>query len=441
MDVLLLHGYNVTSTKTYGVLPRRLKGLGYNVRNIYLSKYVTLDDDLTLNDIVRAFQAALLDVYGPNLDAKEFACVTHSTGGLVARAWIDKYYGRKMRALPMTHLIMLAPPSNGSRLANLGKSKLSRLRSVLGVEPGVKILNDLELASEFQWELNSSWIKKKLHQADGFYPFVITGQWIDKKIWDVLAPATYERGSDGVVRASSANLNTRKFSITTDGKVLREELQGAGFLITPKTSHTDAAFGIMAGIPSKGEHPVLSAIASILKIRDRKTYNALTADFAARTADLQQRELFYDGSRLDRYCQLVFRIIDDTGNHLTDFAIELLDGEGRGDRLPTGFMGHQHKNEVTPERFVFYLNYDLLSKVKGGKLGFRVHAATGTRLVEYPVFQYVGTASDISTFLKPNQTTLVEVTLRRRLNKNVFRLTKNLSYQKITGKPSKQWID
>jgi hypothetical protein len=35
----------------------------------------------------------------------------------------------------------------------------------------------------------------------------------------------------------------------------------------------------------------------------------------------------------------------------------------------------------------------------------------------------------------------VEVVLRRRLNKNVFRLTKKLSYQKIDGKPSKDWIN
>jgi hypothetical protein len=70
-----------------------------------------------------------------------------------------------------------------------------------------------------------------------------------------------------------------------------------------------------------------------------------------------------------------------------------------------------------------------------------VHAATGTQLVDYPVFEYLGAVSEVATFLKPNQTTLVDVVLRRRLNKNVFRLTKKLSYQKIDGKPSKDWIN
>ncbi len=440
-DVLLLHGYNVTSTKTYGVLPQRLKSLGYKVKNVYLSKYVTLDDDLTLADIVRGFQAALVDVYGPKFESQEFACITHSTGGLVARAWIDTYYGAKMKALPMTHLIMLAPPTNGSRLANLGKSKLSRLRSILGVEPGLRILDDLELGSAFQWDLNSSWMRKKLHHADGFYPFVITGQWVDKKMWDVLAPATYERGSDGVVRAAAANLNMQKFTIHSNGaKPLHEVMQAVAFYVAPKTAHTGDDFGIMMGVPAKGGHAVLSAIDAALQVKDRKSYVALETDFALKTREVQNNELFYDGSPLNRYCQLVFRITDDSGNNLTDYAIELIDGDRRGDKLPTGFAGHHHRNEARPERFIFYLNWDLLAKVPGGKLGFRVNAATGTTLVEYPVFEFLGSVSDVSMFLKPNQTTFVDVVLKRRLNKNVFRLTKNLSYQKIDGKAGEEWI-
>src|SRR4051812_6134838 len=148
MDVVLVHGYNVTATSTYGVLPQRLKAAGHNIKDVYLGKYVTLDDDITIPDIVRAFQAALLDVYDGKLD-KPFACLTHSTGGMDARAWVSTYYGDSMASLPMSHLIMMAPPTNGSRLAELGKSRLSRLRSLVGIEPGVKVLDALELGSEF----------------------------------------------------------------------------------------------------------------------------------------------------------------------------------------------------------------------------------------------------------------------------------------------------
>src|SRR5690242_13770614 len=98
MDIVLVHGYNVTSTKTYGVLPQRLKAAGHSIKNVYLSKYVTLDDDITIKDIVRAFEAALRDTLGKRYN-EPFACVTHSTGGLVARAWVDTFYGGQMASL------------------------------------------------------------------------------------------------------------------------------------------------------------------------------------------------------------------------------------------------------------------------------------------------------------------------------------------------------
>ena len=439
MDVVLVHGYNVTSTKTYGVLPQRLKAAGHTIKDVYLSKYVTLDDDIAIADIVRAFDAALHDTFGSDY-GDAFACVTHSTGGVVARAWVHTYFGDAMASLPMKHLIMLAPPNNGSRLAELGKSRLSRLRSLVGIEPGLRVLDALELGSKFQWDLNSRWMRKKLHAAPGFYPVVITGQWIDKTLWDAIVPATYERGSDGVVRASAANLNMQKISLSPDGTVLREVMGAIPFLITPKTSHSDERYGIMGSVPSRGDHPVLSAILATLDVDSRDEYDALESDFAMQTAQLQRKETYYDGSELDRYSQLVFRVTDSMGNELDDYAIELIDASGRGTQLPSGFFGDKHKNDVNPEQFVYYLDYDSLRGIKGGKLGFRVHTAANTPLIEYDVSTFTA-AMGADALIQPNQTTLVDVVLKRRINKNVFRITDNLSYQKITNDPSEDWVE
>ncbi len=439
MDVILVHGYNVTSTNTYGVLPQRLKAAGHNIKDVYLSKYVTLDNDIAIGDIVRAFQAALLDVYGGKLE-QPFACITHSTGGLVARSWIDAYYGNAMASLPMTHLIMLAPPTNGSRLAELGKSRLSRLRSLVGVEPGLKVLDALELGSEFQWELNSRWMQKKLHAAPGFYPVVIAGQWIDKKLWDSIIPATYERGSDGVVRASAANLNMQKITVNPDGTILREVMGGIPFLITPKTSHSDERYGIMGSVPARGSHPVLDGILAVLDVDSREEYDALEADFAMKTTMLQRKETYYDGSKLERYSQVVFRVMDNAGNRLDDYALEIIDASGRGDRLPSGFFGDKHKNENSPEKFVYYVNYDRMSDIKGGKVGFRITCAPDTPLVNYKEATFLAPL-DVSGVVKPNQTTFVDVILKRRINRNVFQITNDFSYQKITGQPGEEWID
>lgn len=437
MDVLLIHGYNVTSTRTYGVLPQRLKAAGHRIRNVYLSKYVTLDNELTLDDIVRAFQAALVDIYGASLGKTKFACVTHSTGGLVARRWISAYYENRMGACPLSHLIMLAPPNHGSRLAIVGRSRVSRLRSLWGTDPGVKILDALETGSSFQWSLNSRWIGQKTSEAKGFFPFVIAGQWIDKKLWDVIVPATYERGSDGVVRAASTNLNVLK--IVWNGRVTQSAMDGLAYLITPRTSHSDERFGIMGSVPAKGDHPVLTAILEALDVHDNAAYKKLTVEFEQRTADVQKTETYHDKSELHRYSQLVVRVVDQTGAPLTDYAVELIDHEGRGDRFPSGFMAHSHQNAVTPELYTYYLDYDRISKVIGGKVGVRVQSTPASPLVAYEQAQFLGPAVD--EFLFPNRTTYLEMVLHRRLNKNVFRLTKNTSYQKIDRTAGPDWID
>lgn len=440
MDIVLIHGYNVTSTSTYGVLPQRLKGLGHSVKHVYLAKYVTLDDDLTLPDIVRAFQSALTDTLGPGFEKSKFVCITHSTGGLVARAWVHTYYSHRPKAVPFSHLIMLAPPNNGSRLASLGKSRLSRLRNLWGAEPGLKILNALELGSSYQWDLNSAWMDKQYHTTAGFFPVVITGQWIDKKLWDVIVPATYERGSDGVVRAASANLNMKKYILLADGSVQTSSIEGVPFLLTRKTSHSDDRYGIMGSIPSKGGHAVLDAIIEVLGVDSARSYRALYEAWAQKSALLQQQEGYYDGTPLDSYCQLIFNVRDTNGDGLVDYAIELIDIDNRGDRMPSGFMSHSFQNSVDAEVFVYYLNFNQISKIVGGQLGFKIQSVVHSPLIRYDEKLFKTSLSQVGRFISANQTTYVQVQMNRRVNKNTFRLTENFSHQKIKAIPSEDWI-
>ncbi|MBV9080024.1 MAG: hypothetical protein JO102_02775, partial [Elusimicrobia bacterium] len=388
----------------------------------------------TMRDIVTGLEAALRDVYGANYGKTKFACITHSTGGLVARSWILRYYGDNMAALPMTHLISLAPPTNGSRLAELGKSRLSRLRSLIGIEPGMKILDALELGSAFQWNLNTEWMRRKLHDADGFFPFVIAGQWIDMKLWDNIIPATYERGSDGVVRASAANLNMQRISVAPDGTALRDVMGGIPFLVPPKTAHSDKTFGIMGSIPLTGDHPVWNGIAAALEVKTRDDHDKVEADWAMKTTALQRSDQYYDGTPLERYCQIVFRISDSNGEPIHDYALELIDQSGNGGNLPKGFFCDKHQNEPNPEMFVFYLDYDRLHQVPGGKLGFKIQAALGTPFVEYVATTFLS-PSDVESIIRPNQTTLIDVVLRRRIKKNLFQLTTDFSEQPIGKDP------
>ncbi|MDE2140727.1 MAG: hypothetical protein KGJ17_09540, partial [Gammaproteobacteria bacterium] len=64
--VVLVHGWSVRNTDTYGGLPERLKlearrspDLELDVHQIWLSEYISFHNEVTIPDIARAFQAAL----------------------------------------------------------------------------------------------------------------------------------------------------------------------------------------------------------------------------------------------------------------------------------------------------------------------------------------------------------------------------------------------
>jgi hypothetical protein len=37
---------------------------------------------------------------------ERFACLTHSTGGPIARKWIDLFFKKKLKECPLRHLVM-----------------------------------------------------------------------------------------------------------------------------------------------------------------------------------------------------------------------------------------------------------------------------------------------------------------------------------------------
>lgn len=216
--VVFVHGWSVTNTDTYGGLPARLRaeaaalGINIQIQEIYLGRYISFHDEVRLSDISRAFRTAVQDeLSGYVANGVRFVCITHSTGGPVVRDWWQRYYGLDSNGepCPMSHLVMLAPANFGSALAQLGKGRLSRMKSWFeGVEPGQGVLDWLELGSRESWELNSAWITGDGAQIgpNGVFPFVLTGQSIDRSIYDNLNTYTGETGSDGVVRIAAANL-------------------------------------------------------------------------------------------------------------------------------------------------------------------------------------------------------------------------------------------
>ncbi|MEJ2480643.1 MAG: hypothetical protein P8Y78_10825, partial [Acidihalobacter sp.] len=294
--VVLVHGWSVHNTNTYGKLADRLEaearrdlGLRIDVRHIWLSEYVSFRDEVRLEDVSRAFDAAVHRELGPLLDkGRRFVCITHSTGGPVVRDWWNRYYVQRPRsgACPMSHLIMLAPANFGSALAQLGKSRIGRLKSWFeGVEPGERILDWLELGSPESWTLNTGWFDypEKPGGRNPVFPFVLTGQSIDHSLYDHLNSYTGELGSDGVVRVAAANLNATYVRMTqenpkpvTEGDAPKYEAKAlrirevrrsprTAFALIEGRAHSGRTMGIMRSIRAGEQHdPAVDAILACL---------------------------------------------------------------------------------------------------------------------------------------------------------------------------------
>ena len=241
-----------------------------------IGKYVSFKDEVRLEDLAVGFEAALSKEVGSEIGkGRRFICITHSTGGPVVRLWWDRYHFRGgTQDCPMSHLIMLAPANFGSALAQLGKGRVSRLKSWFeGVEPGQGVLDWLELGSPESWDLNRRWIASEdVTSGDHpVFPFVLSGQTINRRLYDHVNSYTGEMGSDGVVRLASAQLNACYAQVTQESFAAtagrrrgiprlkveeREYSRLTAFAVLEGRSHAGEKMGIIASI----ENDVKSAI-------------------------------------------------------------------------------------------------------------------------------------------------------------------------------------
>ena len=462
MLVVFVHGWSVTNTDTYGGLPGALAknapaGLEIKVEHLYLGKYVSFSDEVYVDDIARGMQNAVNTEILPQLAKGErFACITHSTGGPVVRKWIDNFFRDRLDKCPLQYLVMLAPANHGSALAQLGKSRLSRMKFFTeGVQPGTGVLDWLELGSDQSWDLNVSWLDYACLDA-GMYCFVLTGQSIDRSFYDHLNSYTGEEGSDGVVRAAAANMNyglIRLLQQDGDFKFIKEnKTEKFGFGILPGRSHSGDKMGIMRSVkPDDGaNHPTVNWVLRCLGVSSATAYRNLLKELGKLTDQTQQdekvtknKELFIFERKFttNRYCMLVFRIIDDRNNNLVDYDIVFTAGPGYSENhMPPGFFVDRQRNQVNPGKLTYYINYDAMSDwfakpELGGKFGFKIAARPASGYSFYTVAEHQGTFASLKQYFEPNQTLLVEVQLKRRVVEGVFRLTQSLQPESFKDQP------
>lgn len=496
--VVFVHGWSVTHTDTYGGLPERLvaeakaAGLSLTVRQIWLGRYISFHDEVRLRDISHAFEDAVeRELRGEIERYGRFACITHSTGGPAIRDWWWRHYLSRSNSgqCPMSHLVMLAPANFGSTLAQLGKSRVGRLKSWFqGVEPGQGVLDWLELGSPEAWALNDAWIDYGMDAGDsaitarGVFPFVLTGQAIDRKFYDNLNTYTGETGSDGVVRAAAANLNCTRVRLhqspvrkDSDGRYSADELRlhgGTQAVHAPETafrliagaSHSGKDMGIMRNVSAqvgarKGAEAV-TAILDCLRVGGRQDYLALCRRFTDETAQVQDAERVEVEKRLlladnifvhDRYSMVIFRVRDEAGHAVEDFDLLLTAGsEDDPNHLPRGFALDRQANKRARGTITYYFNWDVMTGCEEVRykdrvlrlaspgaqgLGLRIEPRPTDGFVHYLPCGIRASTKLLKNILLPNRTTLVDITLRRVVRRGVFGLDQGVRQKTFKKTP------
>jgi pimeloyl-ACP methyl ester carboxylesterase len=470
--VVLVHGWSVHNTSTYGELPARLEAesndeIRLDVLNIWLGKYVSFQDEVQLDDISRAFESALRNELDDAALGEKCVVITHSTGGPVIRNWIYKYYVQpgKLDQCPVSHLIMLAPANFGSALAVLGKMRLSRIKSWLeGVQPGKGVLDWLELGSPESWELNTNWMRyfNKSSNSPSFYPFVISGQSIDRSFYDHVNSYTGELGSDGVVRLSGANLNAnyykyRQSQPTTEASELtlssidseHVEAVRTAFAIAEGRSHSGDTMGILKSIgESADSHPTVKLILDCIRVNSGQGYANACNEFDAHSKTIHEKELVEAEDRFllndryfihDEYAMLIFRIKDEYGQPIGNYDIIFTGGDNDSENhMPENFLMDKQRNTRASGYMTFYFNTAVMlgsapvmhngnvirKELPGAKsFGFRIVPYTDKGFVHFLPAVLSGTAEQLAKLIIPNQTTLIDVEMKRIVHEGVFQLT------------------
>ena len=332
-STVILHGWSDCSD-SFVEMKKFLSRAGVApVSEIYYADYESREDHVTYDDVIDGLNDEFYRRGFIGRDGRkkhDLNIVVHSTGGLVIRHWIHQHYrrnGNRIDACPVKRLVMLAPANFGSPLAHRGKSFLGSLfkgRWKIGdlLEVGRHLLDGLELASPYQWELahRDLLIDAPYFNDDQIQLTILVGVqdytglrgWVNKP------------GTDGTVVIAGTTLDTVKVRLDFS----RDKDPGVEY--TPfewETTETVADFGfaVLAGLDhgsivgevgSKAPSQVGELVVRALKTRRPADFTRLRTDLQAIT------ETTYATTGKDRFQQFILHAVDEYGLPIDDFTVE-----------------------------------------------------------------------------------------------------------------------
>lgn len=465
---VIVHGWSDCSDSFADLKKYLIKeGVG-DVDTIYYADYESREDSVTFDDVIDGLNDRFIEegfIEADGTSKQDLNIIVHSTGGLVIRHWIARYYlGAKPRIAdcPVKRIVMLAPANFGSPLAHRGKSFLGELfkgRWKIGdfLEVGRNLLDGLELGSPYQWALAHADLLSGTppYSADRVQLTILVGirdytgmrGWVNKP------------GTDGTVVISGTSLDSLKLSLDCT------KPSGEGDEYTPYQwsefkAVDDFAWGVLPDLDhgSIVSDAATSAAGPIL-VRALRAKDA--ASFRAHAKDLQEvTKATYvaeaaKGEPKAKFQQFVVHAVDDQDNSIGDFTLEFFicrasreqDGvitrdarlslaeQDLSDEANRIITREFHPHSVDPSFRRFLINLDelkaLIEKAKGpvsaGGLGeaaalsMRVYVPRVDQGTEYAIDKLqniVLVSTDEKragpSFLFENTTTLLELRVDRR---------------------------
>jgi pimeloyl-ACP methyl ester carboxylesterase len=380
--LVLIHGYSADGN-SFDKWVKALENRGYDIKNIHICSYRTLTNEVTIKDIAEGFDRALRIREGLDSD-QPFDAIVHSAGILVIRAWLTTYRGRRDR---LKHLIGLAPTSFGSPLASKGRGWLAAIfkgNREFGpdfLEAGDRVLDALELASPFTWDL----AHKDLIGVETYYgtddstPYVFT--FCGTEGYDSLPNIIVnEPGTDGAARWASCPLNTRKiaFDLTQDPQ--RSDLTDR-IKIEPWRDNIDIPLLPIAElnhgtIMSDPGEQLIELVDSALGVSNDREFK----DWLNKAGESTQEAR----NKIDKWQQFIVHAVDQRQDPIPDFYIQLFtrDASGKPQILPD-FDKRVYTYSGDSSYRCFHVNLTEIKPENLTNLWLRIIASSGSQLVTY----------------------------------------------------------
>ena len=147
------------------------------------------------------------------------------------------------------------------------------------------------------------------------------------------------------------------------------------------------------------------------------------------TEEVKTGFLFKRTFTTNRYCMLVFLLVDDQGNELEEYDLLFTAGPTYDpNHLPPGFFVDRQRNALNRRKLTYYLNHDVMAAwfarpEVDDKFGVRIVARPAEGYAHYVVAELQSTYTELKGLFAPNQTLMIEILLQRHVRQGVYRTT------------------